>query len=105
MLRARFLKGLLKLKPLFPRPGKRPFGESRRCGDLRADLGSKLWAGASGRVERLRQKESRGKWPPALALVVAADTGLTSGEGVMPAMIGATRLTAADLDTTKRRRC
>mgnify|MGYP004500592927 CR=1 FL=1 len=39
---------------------------------------------ASGRVERLRQKESRGKRP----LVVAADTGLMSGEGVNPAMIG-----------------
>lgn len=39
---------------------------------------------ASGRVERLRQKESRGKRP----LVVAADTGLMSGEGVSPAMIG-----------------
>ena len=35
-------------------------------------------------MERLRQKESRGNCP----LVVAADTGLTSGEGVMPAMIG-----------------
>lgn len=39
---------------------------------------------ASGKVERLRQKESRGNCP----LVVAADTGLTSGEGVIPAMIG-----------------
>lgn len=39
---------------------------------------------ASGRVERLRQKESRGNRP----LVVAADTGLMSGEGVSPAMIG-----------------
>jgi hypothetical protein len=38
----------------------------------------------SGRVERLRQKESRGKRP----LVVAADTGLMSGEGVSLAMIG-----------------
>lgn len=35
-------------------------------------------------MERLRQNESRGNCP----LVVAADTGLTSGEGVMPAMIG-----------------
>lgn len=39
---------------------------------------------ASGIVERLRQKESCGKRP----LVVAADTGLMSGEGVSPAMIG-----------------
>lgn len=39
---------------------------------------------ASGRAERLRQKESRGNRP----LVVAADTGLMSGEGVSPAMIG-----------------
>lgn len=39
---------------------------------------------ASGNVERLRQKVSRGKRP----LVVAADTGLMSGEGVSPAMIG-----------------
>ncbi len=39
---------------------------------------------ASGKVERLRQNESRGKRP----LVVAADTGLISGEGVRPAMIG-----------------
>lgn len=46
------------------------------------DLSTKLLA--SGRVERLRQKASRGK-PP---LVVAADTGLISGEGVIAAMIG-----------------
>jgi len=39
---------------------------------------------ASGRVEILRQNESRGKCP----LVVAADTGLTSGDGVTHAMIG-----------------
>jgi hypothetical protein len=38
----------------------------------------------SGSVEILRQKESRGKCP----LVVAADTGLTSGDGVTHAMIG-----------------
>jgi len=78
MLRGRFLKGLLKR----PAPEKRPFGESRRWGEVRADLRIKLLA--SGKVERLRQKASWGK-PP---LVVADDTGLTSGEGVMPAMIG-----------------
>jgi hypothetical protein len=76
MLRGRFLKGLLES------PEKRPFGDSRRCGDLRADLRIKL--PASGRVERLRQNESRGNCP----LAVAADTGLTSGEGVILAMIG-----------------
>jgi hypothetical protein len=79
MLRGRFLNGLLK--PLFPENS--PFGDSRRWGDLSADLSTKL--PASGRLDRLRQKESRGNWP----LVVAADTGLTSGDGVMPAMIGA----------------
>jgi hypothetical protein len=81
MLRGRFLKELLKP----PCPEKRPFGDSRRWGDLSADLRTKL--PVSGKVERLRQKESRGNWP----LVVAADTGLTSGasgEGVIPAMIG-----------------
>jgi hypothetical protein len=79
MLRGRFLKELLKL--LFPK--NTPFGDSRRWGDLSADFSMKL--PASGRLDRLRQKESRGKWP----LVVAADTGLTFGDGVMPAMIGA----------------
>lgn len=78
MLRGRFLKGLLKP----PCPENSPFGDSRRWGDLSADLRTKL--PASGRVERLRQKESRGNCP----LVVAADTGLTSGEGVIAAMIG-----------------
>lgn len=78
MLRGRFLNGLLK--PLFPE--KRPLGDSRRWGDLSADLRTKL--PASGKVERLRQKESPGNCP----LVVAVDTGLTSGEGVIPAMIG-----------------
>ena len=38
----------------------------------------------SGKVERLRQKESCGK----RSLVVAADTGLMSGEGVRAFMIG-----------------
>lgn len=76
MLRGRFLNGLLLGL------GKRPFGESRRCGDLKADLRIKL--PASGKFARLREKESRGKCP----LDVAADTGLTSGDGVMPAMIG-----------------
>jgi hypothetical protein len=46
------------------------------------DLSTKL--PASGKVERLRQNESRGNCP----LVVAADTGLTSGDGVTAAMIG-----------------
>ena len=78
MLRGRFLNGLFK--PLFPE--KRPLGDSRRWGDLSADFRTKL--PASGKVERLRQKESRGNCP----VVVAADTGLTSGEGVIPAMIG-----------------
>lgn len=77
MLRGRFRKGLLRAPP-----AKRPFGESSRWGDLRADLRTKLLV--SGSVERFRQKESRGNWP----LVVAADTGLTSGEGVIAAMIG-----------------
>jgi hypothetical protein len=77
MLRGRFLNGLFKL----PCAENSPFGDSRRWGDLSADLSTKL--PASGRVERLRQKESRGN-----PLVVAADTGLTSGEGVIPAMIG-----------------
>jgi hypothetical protein len=77
MLRGRFLNGLFK--PLFPE--KKPLGDSSRWGDLSADLRTKL--PESGRVERLRQKESRGNCP----LVVAADTGLTSG--VMSAMIGA----------------
>lgn len=78
MLRGRFL--IVPVKP--PLAENKPFGDSRRWGDLRADLSIKLLV--SGRVERLRQKASRGK-PP---LVVAADTGLTSGEGVIPAMIG-----------------
>ena len=78
MLRGRFLKVLLRP----PLPVNKPFGESRKWGDVSADLRRKLFV--SGRVERLRQKASRGK-PP---LVVAADTGLTSGEGVIPAMIG-----------------
>lgn len=78
MLRDRFLKELLMPPPL---PENRPFGESRRCGDRSVDLRTKL---LSGKVERLRLNESRGKCP----LVVAADTGLTSGEGVTPAMIG-----------------
>ena len=65
-----------------PLPVNKPFGESRRWGDLRDDLSTRLLG--SGKAERLRQKASRGK-PP---LVVAADTGLTSGEGVIPAMIG-----------------
>lgn len=60
---------------------KSPFGESNRCGERRADLSTKF---ESGRVERLRQKESLGNWP----FVVAADTGLKSGEGVMADMIG-----------------
>jgi hypothetical protein len=81
MLRGRFLKGLLKA----PLPVNSPFGDSRRWGDRRADLRTKLFA--SGKVERLRQKASRGK-PP---LVVAADTGLMSGEGVILAMIGGGR--------------
>lgn len=79
MLRGRFRYELLSPPPP---PKKRPFGDSRRWGDRNADLSMKLLA--SGRVERLRQKESRGKRP----LVVAADTGLMSGEGVSPAMIG-----------------
>ena len=78
MLRGRFLKGLLRA----PLPVNSLFGDSRRWGDLRADLRTKLFV--SGKVERLRQKASRGNLP----LVVAADTGLTSGEGVIPAMIG-----------------
>jgi hypothetical protein len=78
MLRGRFLKE--QLKP--PLPEKSPLGDSRRWGDLSADLRTKL--PVSGKVERLRQKESRGNWP----LVVAADTGLMSGEGVIPAIIG-----------------
>jgi hypothetical protein len=82
MLRGRFRKGLLRPLEL---PENKPFGDSRRWGDVRADLRTKL--PASGRVDRLRQKESRGNWP----LVVAADTGLTSGEGVMAVMIGGRR--------------
>ena len=78
MLRGRGLK--VALSTLLA--GLKAFGDSRRCGDLRADLRRKLLA--SGKVERLRQKESRGKAP----LVVAADTGLTSGDGVTQAMIG-----------------
>jgi hypothetical protein len=81
MLRGRFLKGLLKATL----PENSPFGDSRRWGDLRADLRIKLFA--SGKVERLRQKASRGN-PP---LLVAADTGLMSGEGVIAAMIGGRR--------------
>lgn len=46
----------------------------------------------SGSAERLRQNESCGKSP----LVVAADTGLMSGEGVSPAMIGGSRNTTAE---------
>lgn len=38
----------------------------------------------SGKVERLRQKESRGNAP----LDVTADTGLASGDGVCKLMIG-----------------
>jgi hypothetical protein len=78
MLRGRFLNRLFKP----PCGAKSPFGDPRRWGDVRADLSTKL--PVSGKVERLRQKESRGNCP----LVVAADTGLTSGEGVIPAMIG-----------------
>lgn len=77
MLRVRFLR-----EPFRALAVKMPLGESRRWGDRRVDLRTKLLA--SGRVERLREKASRGK-PP---LVVAADTGLTSGEGVMAVMIG-----------------
>jgi len=76
-----------------PWPEKRPFGDSRRWGDLRADLRIKL--PASGKVERLRQKESeRGNCKP---LVVAADTGLTSGEGVIADMIGGRQAATRDV--------
>lgn len=78
MLRGRFRYEWFRPPP----PKKRPFGDSWRWGERSADLSMKLLA--SGRVERFRQKESRGNRP----LVVAADTGLMSGEGVSPAMIG-----------------